>query len=352
MNRLALIGLVGLMPLAVRAGDDVGQVYFNPQVGGIIPDSKRGLEDSFLWGVGLGYNLTPNWSVEGNFNDSHLSYKNGPGHQNPYAFSLDVLRVFNRAGTFAPFITGGLGALEHFNATRDSNDFLAQLGVGALIKLWESQDGSASFALRPEIKARYDADSTDSRSLFDYIGMLGFQIGLGGPHAPPPAAIAPPPPPPPAPAPVAEVTPPAPPAPPPPPPPPPAPQVITLEGVSFEYNSDRLTPASRPILDRVAAGLREHARLRIEVQGHTDGKGSAAYNLGLSQRRALAVRDYLVAQGVPSEELVAKGYGKTQPIASNATAEGRAKNRRVVLVVLDNPGGVPVKDAGQAADTQ
>ncbi|MGA8707373.1 MAG: OmpA family protein, partial [Steroidobacteraceae bacterium] len=148
--------------------------------------------------------------------------------------------------------------------------------------------------------------------------------------------------------------PPPPPPPPPPatPPPPAAPRTITLEGVSFEYNSASLTAASKPVLDKVAEGLREHPRLRIEVQGHTDSTGSADYNLTLSQRRALSVRDYLVSQQVPADELIAKGYGKTQPIASNSTPDGRARNRRVVLVVLDNPSDVPVKDAGEAADTQ
>jgi OOP family OmpA-OmpF porin len=123
------------------------------------------------------------------------------------------------------------------------------------------------------------------------------------------------------------------------------------EQLFAKTTSATLTSASKPILDRVAEGLRAHPRLRIEVQGHTDGVGSAEYNLSLSQRRALSVSDYLVAQQVPADELVAKGYGKTQPVASNATADGRSMNRRVALIVLDNPNDVPVKDAGQAATT-
>jgi OOP family OmpA-OmpF porin len=129
------------------------------------------------------------------------------------------------------------------------------------------------------------------------------------------------------------------------------PRTITLTGVEFEYNSATLTQASKPVLDKAAEGLREHPRLRIEVQGHTDGIGSAEYNLTLSQRRALSVRDYLISQQVPADELIAKGYGKTQPVATNATPQGRSMNRRVVLIVLDNPSAVPVKGAGEAADT-
>ncbi len=102
------------------------------------------------------------------------------------------------------------------------------------------------------------------------------------------------------------------------------------------------------MLDEVARGLKEHPRLKVEIQGHTDSTGTPAYNLGLSDRRANAVRDYLISQGVPGGQLTARGYGQTQPIASNATAAGRASNRRVVMHVLENPGDVTVHKAGEA----
>jgi OmpA-OmpF porin, OOP family len=175
------------------------------------------------------------------------------------------------------------------------------------------------------------------------------------------AAVPPPPPPPP----VVEA-----PAPPPPPPPVPVSKCpgtpagvavdqdgcpirgsITLEGVNFEYNQAVLTGDSKPILDQVATGLSKHLRLRIELQGHTDAVGSAPYNLTLSQHRAESVRDYLISKGISPAVLTAVGYGKTRPIADNKTAEGRAKNRRVVMVVLDNPNDVSVKVEG-ASDPQ
>jgi OOP family OmpA-OmpF porin len=123
---------------------------------------------------------------------------------------------------------------------------------------------------------------------------------------------------------------------------------VVLEGVTFETNSAVLTASSRPVLDNVAKGLKEHHRLKVELQGHTDSTGSAVYNMGLSQRRADAVRDYLVSQDVPAEQLTAKGYGKTVPVASNATGQGRAQNRRVVMHVLENPGEVTIHKEGQA----
>jgi OmpA-OmpF porin, OOP family len=100
------------------------------------------------------------------------------------------------------------------------------------------------------------------------------------------------------------------------------------------------------VLDKVAEGLRKHPRLRVEVQGHTDSTGPAQYNMTLSQKRAESVQDYLVSKQVPAGQLVAKGYGPTKPVASNATKAGRAKNRRVVMLVLENPGDVKVEGEG------
>ena len=124
-------------------------------------------------------------------------------------------------------------------------------------------------------------------------------------------------------------------------------EAIVLEGVTFDTNSSRLIQQSQPILDEVARGLKKYPRLRVELQGHTDDTGSDAYNLALSKRRADAVREYLLTQGVPSTQITSKGYGEKQPLDSNTTAEGRSKNRRVVMYVLDNPGEVKIEGEGE-----
>jgi OOP family OmpA-OmpF porin len=234
---------------------------------------------------------------------------------------------------------------------------MAQAGFGMMLRLGDH------FALRPEVKARFDNTDLQSKHSLDYLAQLGFQFQFGAPRAPEPAA-APPPPPEPAPA-------------PPPPPPPPSdtdgdgvldPQdqcpgtppgvavdavgcerkgSITLEGVNFELNSADLTVDSRPALDRVAADLKKYPRLKIELQGHTDSSGADAYNMKLSQRRAESVAGYLTNAGVPQSQVSAQGYGETQPIADNKTADGRAENRRVVMKVLENPGDVQVKNEGK-----
>ena len=106
---------------------------------------------------------------------------------------------------------------------------------------------------------------------------------------------------------------------------------VVLRGVTFEVGRSALKPESYAVLDVVAASLVANPEIRIEIAGHTDNTGSAALNLRLSQARAGAVRAYLASKGVSPSRMVARGYGASSPIATNATAAGRAQNRRVEL---------------------
>ncbi len=109
---------------------------------------------------------------------------------------------------------------------------------------------------------------------------------------------------------------------------------IHLRGVNFETNSADLTADSSARLDDASATLLRNSDLRVEVAGYTDSSGTAAYNLNLSRRRAESVMNYLVSHGVDAGMLSARGYGEANPIADNATAAGRAENRRVSLRIL------------------
>ena len=104
-----------------------------------------------------------------------------------------------------------------------------------------------------------------------------------------------------------------------------------IEGVTFDFNKATLKPAATETLDKVAAELRKQTEVAYEVAGFTDNSGPEAYNQGLSERRAIAVRDYLVDHGVSAEQLTVRGHGESNPVASNATKAGRAKNRRVEI---------------------
>jgi outer membrane protein OmpA-like peptidoglycan-associated protein len=110
--------------------------------------------------------------------------------------------------------------------------------------------------------------------------------------------------------------------------------VITLSGsVLFTSGRSTLLSNARPKLDEVAAALQQSDAEKFIVEGHTDSVGSEATNEELSNRRAQTVRDYLIDRGVPAEKIRAVGYGKSRPVADNATAEGRANNRRVEIVI-------------------
>ena len=110
--------------------------------------------------------------------------------------------------------------------------------------------------------------------------------------------------------------------------------VVTLSGgVLFRSAEATLMPSARVKLDQVANALLAIRARNLIVEGHTDSRGADAYNLNLSQRRADAVRDYLVQRGYPADHIQSRGQGEGSPIASNASAEGRANNRRVEIVV-------------------
>ncbi|RYF89407.1 MAG: OmpA family protein [Caulobacteraceae bacterium] len=107
---------------------------------------------------------------------------------------------------------------------------------------------------------------------------------------------------------------------------------VRLDGVNFDFNSDVLQAASKPLLDQVAALLKGKPDWKITLEGHTDNIGGPAFNTSLSERRARAVMAHLVGAGVPAGQLTAVGFGYDRPVASNDTVAGRAQNRRVELV--------------------
>ena len=112
-------------------------------------------------------------------------------------------------------------------------------------------------------------------------------------------------------------------------------ETLVLEGVNFDFDKAVIRPEDYPRLDENVEALKKWGDGDVEVAGHTCNIGTDAYNLGLSQRRANAVREYLISKGIPAERLTAKGYGESRPAVSNDTIEGRAQNRRVELVRQD-----------------
>jgi OOP family OmpA-OmpF porin len=113
--------------------------------------------------------------------------------------------------------------------------------------------------------------------------------------------------------------------------------LLSQDVVEFDSASARLTEHGREVLDQVAPLLAASPASLCEIQGHTDAQGNPNANRELSYRRAIETKNYLVNKGIAPERLETKGYGDTVPIASNETAEGRRKNRRINFVLKEKP---------------
>ncbi|WP_116813136.1 OmpA family protein [Steroidobacter cummioxidans] len=355
MKKQVLIGAMACVMAANAGADEVGRWYFTPQIGALILDDDRNVrgDGDRLFGLAVGKHLHDRWSLELNANGAKVE-----GFA-PYAASLDALRVFRRNQNVSPYVTFGAGAIRNdVDVGSVNTDAMVQAGVGLMWKLGENRRATGAFSVRPEIKARWN-DAGHERFL-DYTAAVGFQFSFG--PAPAAAVVAMP----------AATEPVA-------PTPAPAPALvapadsdgdgvldtkdlcpetsrgvavdekgcpqrgsITLAGVNFENDSVVLLSGSTVVLDRLVADLKKYPQLEIELQGHTDSVGSDQYNQRLSQQRANAVRTYLLNRGIRASQVVARGYGESQPISDNSTAAGRAQNRRVVMHVLQNPGEVEV----------
>jgi outer membrane protein OmpA-like peptidoglycan-associated protein len=112
------------------------------------------------------------------------------------------------------------------------------------------------------------------------------------------------------------------------------------EKIQFELDKANIMEASHSLLNEITAVLAQHTEIKkVDILGHTDSDGSDAYNQDLSDRRAKAVMQYLVGHGIDQARLTAKGLGESKPIASNDTAAGKEKNRRVEFLIVEQEGG-------------
>ncbi len=372
------------------ADAEAGQGYFTFMASYIDDDSDRGLEDAVNGGqFGVGYGLNEAWNVEGLVSFASPSASTPTvADQKHLGVGLDLQRVFRRSEAFSPYLVAGLGYFKVDNGTRTTDGAMGAIGAGFYLDF-----GSSNVALRGEFKRRLENPSDPN--MVDSLFSLGLHIPLGRPA--PKMAVAPTPQDsdgdgvvdendrcPNTPAGVrvdrygceldsdgdgvvdskdecpgtvagAEVdekgcerdddgdgvvnrldqcpgT-------------PKGVQVdvkgceikaeIRLEGVNFETNSDRLLPGAEGRLNQAAATLQKNPTIKVEVAGHTDSDGSAAYNESLSARRAQTVHDYLADRGVAVNRMTVRGYGESQPIADNSTREGKAQNRRVVLRITE-----------------
>lgn len=375
------LGVTSIVP-TVSAGDFSKNVYGATLFNYVVPeddrDAKYGLGGTVVF---LGKPLSEHLNLEVSGFGNTLKRSSDGGNDTQFGLGLDLMFPLV-SGPVRPFILVGAGGIrEQLDTSNDTDSINPYInaGGGLLIAL------SDRFSARAEARWLVDFNNSSYPSndqLGDARFGLGLQYAFGKPY------VAPPPPPPPAP----EVA----------PPPPPADsdgdgvidpndkcpntpkgakvdasgcpidtdgdgvpdyldkcpstpakfkidsegciveQTIILRGINFEYDKDVLTADAKAILDGVLPGLVAQTKLTLEIGGHTDSRGTDAYNKGLSQRRANAVMKYLTEKGVAAERLQAVGYGEGKPVADNKTEAGRAENRRVEFQVLNKPLSVKV----------
>jgi OOP family OmpA-OmpF porin len=351
--RLAVATALLAGSLQAQAGTEVGQWTIGAGSMWTGTDEDRRLGDDFGWNYSLGYALSENWDFNLNgFSGNHDDLTPGATWDREIkGLTMDFARVFGRENGFSPYILFGAGLVDQFRPTAADKEVVGKLGIGATADLLETTN--SKLQLKGDIAAR----GSVGRGIIDAVATLGLQWAFGSPPEPaapppppppPPVAVAPPPPPPP----VVVVA---------PPPPPPAPVDTDRDGVVdsadrcpntplgdrvdaqgcsvamrmevlFAFDSATINPSSYPEIDRAVTFLKETAPNAVGVvEGHTDSTGNDAYNMSLSQRRANSVMKYMVDAGIAPSRLTAQGFGETSPVADNATADGRALNRRVSL---------------------
>ena len=384
-------GVAGVLGAAAALADDQGPwevrlraVYldfaqksdaFNlPITGGTtpIPADAITLNKKWIPDLDIEYFFTPNWSAElvltypqsqdvtvrvpalntsvgvGSF--KHLppvltaKYNFMPQSDfRPYVGLGVNLTLFSNVNLAVPAVTDVEAAPIPLDLQSSSFGLAGQVGFDyKIVDHWFANVDVKYVQLSTDVKVKANGATISKVTADPWLFGIGIGYRFGGSPAAAPVRVAtppapvptPPPAPAPAPAPAPKAAPP--PAAPVPPPAPVAPpakpaEELVLKGVNFETASAKLKPESTKILDGVAATIKKCNCSKVDIRGYTDSVGKAEYNRRLSEHRAIAVKDYLEAHGVAKGVLTAQGLGPDSPIASNATAAGRAENRRVTV---------------------
>jgi len=362
MKRIILPISISLLAASAVAENKEGQIVINPAVSYIKFDNDRLPDEADGFGLGVEYRFGPNWAAE------VAAFRNDGDQQTDVTqLKLDGLYYFTKDGTVQPYVGAGIGHADFDSpsATLDGGETQVNLGGGLRFNFNEA------WSARWDLRGIYGIDDNDT----DMMTTLGVSYAFGGESQPKPVEKAP--------VVVAApadtdgdgvidskdkcpgtaagvkvdangcaldsdgdgvtdnndqcpdteagaavdekgcvgVV-----------------QTVTVESIElklqFPSNSDVIQDQYQPELKAVADFLKKHTDLEVEIEGHTDSQGAAAYNKKLSQKRADSVKNELVGRyGVAAERIKAVGYGEEKPVASNDTADGRKENRRVVAVM-------------------
>ena len=334
---LGLLSLAGLVAMAAHADEFtitpmLGTHYFSGKTE-INPNdpTEQGVFRNLQYGLGAGYFYTPHLGVELNADWADAkkrAYKVGTNSIKYNDYAADVMYRFDKYfGTIQPFVLGGAGSARYAgNGDTTFNKGFGELGAGLIVHF------------NKYLSLRDGVNYVQMPNWHDWVTQVGLQVALGGYESAAPAAApapvvapvpAPAPVPEPAPAPVAEPAPVVAPA------PAPAPAILTHDehmkvDVLFATGKANITHEDDATLQKVLDFMKQYPNAKVTIEGYTDNTGRPVLNRRLSLARADAVREALVKMGADAARLDAKGFGSANPVASNATAEGRAQNRRVI----------------------
>ena len=355
----------------VVAGNKSGSFTLSPFAGGYVFEGDQSIDDEVTYGIGLGYNLNEKWGLETVFNQVDTEYKGSGSDVDVSLYRLDALYHFLPSEKLVPYLAAGIGGIYLDPDSGDNDtDFLANYGGGVKLFLVDA------VALRADVRHIITFGPTDNNVLYS-LGLTfafggepsyedsdrdgvpdnldkcpgtpeGFSVDASGcpldsdgdgvpdsldkcpdtpqgatvdasgcpldsdgdgvpdyldkcPNTPQDATVD-------------------------------ARGCWVIKGVLFDSGKWFIKPGANKALDAIVEVLEKTPALRLEVQGHTDNRGSKSLNKWLSEKRAKAVMKYLVEKGIAKDRLTAKGLWFTKPAASNDTSAGRAMNRRVELM--------------------
>lgn len=305
----SIIAATSFGALAQGQGAVEGELFYKKQYN----DSVKHIEDGFNPGARIGYFLTDDLSLNLSYEKTnHTRSNDGTGSQKigGDTSSLTAQYHFGQAGvdSLRPYVEGGFGHQSRGNVKADGHSGRDQSTLaiaGAGVKYYFTNNVYA--------RAGVEADYALDNGKWDYSALVGLGVNFGGNAG----AAAPAPTPAPAPEPTPE-------------PEAPVAQVVRVElDVKFDFDKSVVKPNSYGDVKNLADFMAQYPATNVEVAGHTDSIGPDAYNQKLSQRRADAVKQVLVKDGVAPSRITAVGYGESRPVADNATEAGRAVNRRV-----------------------
>ena len=290
--------------MSALAAGKAGSVEVEAFADRYFTDSMYGLNDGTLVGGSLGYFVSDNTLLNiglGKYKNLEVDEANGEDVKGKLA-QVEAVYHFG-TGNVLPYISAGL-AHQELKADSDNTDdrtTMAMAGVG--IKNYLNEN----FFVKAGVDALYGFDHGNT----EWQAGVGLGINFGSKSEP-----------------VAEPAP----APAPAPAPEPAPEMQSVRvelDVLFDFDKDTIRPEFRQDIQSLAEFMKTYPSVTTTVEGHTDSVGSDSYNQNLSERRANAVREALISEGVDGSRVSSAGYGEARPIADNATDEGRAMNRRV-----------------------